>query len=317
MKITVIIPVYNKKEYLDRCLDSVLAQDEKDLEIILSDDGSTDGSGDLCEAYAARDSRIRVIRGENGGVSAARNRALDCMTGEYVCFIDADDSVARGYLSLLLNLLSEERCSIAVCGLTKQPSSAAEYKTAVLSAEEARLSLFDEKGGIRGYIGGKMLRADIIRQNRIRFDEGQTIAEDLIFLYDYLNCCPGDRCVAVSDAALYCYYVDSASALQSRGQSDRFHEKWCDGVNACDKIIARIPQEQKRLRKAAELEKVMQCVTLIRLAARYGERARVREYRRYAAKKLCPYLLSRNHSFRKRIGAAAVVICPYAILKRR
>ena len=90
-KISVIIPVYNVEKYLKRCLDSVINQTYKNLEIILVDDGSTDNSGKICDEYAKNDKRIIVIHKENGGVSVARNIGLDICTGDYVNFIDSDD----------------------------------------------------------------------------------------------------------------------------------------------------------------------------------------------------------------------------------
>ena len=91
--VTVIIPVYNVQQYLARCVDSVLEQSHHDLEIILVDDGSTDASGTLCDQYAARDHRVKVVHKSNGGLSSARNAGLDAMTGSTVTFIDSDDYV--------------------------------------------------------------------------------------------------------------------------------------------------------------------------------------------------------------------------------
>ena len=90
-KVSVIIPVYNVKKYLHQCIDSVLCQEYSDFEIVLVDDGSTDGSGEICDEYAARDTRITVVHQPNGGLSGARNRGLKEATGTYVCFLDSDD----------------------------------------------------------------------------------------------------------------------------------------------------------------------------------------------------------------------------------
>ena len=91
--LSVIIPVYKVEQYLCRCIDSVLAQTYTDLEIILVDDGSPDGSGAICDEYAAKDSRIKVIHQKNAGVSAARNAGMDLASGEYLAFIDSDDFI--------------------------------------------------------------------------------------------------------------------------------------------------------------------------------------------------------------------------------
>lgn len=104
--ITIIIPVYNKEAYLPRCLDSVLAQSVKDLEILLVDDGSTDGSAGVCDSYAQKDSRIRVIRRENGGASAARNTGIEEAKGEYIGFVDADDWIEPGMYETLLSCMT-------------------------------------------------------------------------------------------------------------------------------------------------------------------------------------------------------------------
>lgn len=104
--VSVIVPIYNMREYLPTCIESLLLQTWPDLEIILIDDGSTDGSAQLCDEYAARDSRVVVLHKANGGVSSARNAALDVMRGEFVCFVDPDDFVA---IDMVEKLLLEQR----------------------------------------------------------------------------------------------------------------------------------------------------------------------------------------------------------------
>lgn len=111
--ITVIIPVYNVAPYLAACIDSVLAQTYTDIEILLVDDGSTDGSGELCNDYACRDARITVFHQANQGASVARNRALAEARGEYVAFIDADDVVHTRYLELLFTAMLQTGCDVA------------------------------------------------------------------------------------------------------------------------------------------------------------------------------------------------------------
>ena len=113
-KITVIVPVYNVEHYLDKCLDSLINQTYKNLEIIVINDGSTDNSGIICQEYAQKDNRIIYIEKENGGLSDARNVGLDKMTGSYVTFIDSDDWVESDYVEVLYNKLIEYRADIAV-----------------------------------------------------------------------------------------------------------------------------------------------------------------------------------------------------------
>lgn len=113
--VSVIVPVYDVENYLARCLDSIVGQTYRNLEIILVDDGSTDRSGEICRQYAAMDSRIRLIVQENRGPSAARNAGLDCMTGEYVAFVDSDDYISIYFIEILLNKLLDFNLEIVTC----------------------------------------------------------------------------------------------------------------------------------------------------------------------------------------------------------
>lgn len=105
--ISVIVPVYNVEHYLNRCVDSILAQTYSDLEILLVDDGSTDSSGAICDAYARQDARVQVIHKKNGGLSDARNCGIEHAKGRYFCFVDSDDGIAPQMIEVLYrNLLN-------------------------------------------------------------------------------------------------------------------------------------------------------------------------------------------------------------------
>ena len=112
--ISVIVPIYNVEAYLPRCLDSIVNQTYQNLEIILVDDGSPDNCGAICDEYASRDSRIRVIRKENGGVSSARNAGLDVMQGEYLTFVDPDDWLSLDAVQVLYDRLVEDGSDMAI-----------------------------------------------------------------------------------------------------------------------------------------------------------------------------------------------------------
>ena len=113
--ISVIVPVYNVAAYLPECLDSILSQDYDKLEVILIDDGSTDDSGTICDDYARRDSRIRVIHQKNGGAAAAKNAGLRAATGEYLSFADSDDFLEPGAYAYMLAVLKENDADIVRC----------------------------------------------------------------------------------------------------------------------------------------------------------------------------------------------------------
>lgn len=113
--ITIIVPVYNVKDYLEKCVTSIIGQSYGNLEIILVDDGSTDGSGELCDYWKKQDSRINIIHKPNGGLSDARNSALDVITGEYVMFVDSDDWIDLDCCQVLLENILNEKADIASC----------------------------------------------------------------------------------------------------------------------------------------------------------------------------------------------------------
>lgn len=114
-KISVVLPVYNVKQYLDRCMNSILNQTYTNLEIIMVDDGSTDGSSQVCDEYQRRDSRVNVIHKENGGLSSARNAGTEKATGEYITYIDPDDYVTLKYIEYLYNLICEFGTKMSLC----------------------------------------------------------------------------------------------------------------------------------------------------------------------------------------------------------
>ena len=114
--VSVIIPAYNIEDYIGRCLDSIISQTYKNLEIIVVDDGSRDYTGEILDNYAKKDRRIKVIHKENGGVSSARNKGIEAAEGDYIGFIDGDDLIEPGMYKTLVDLLEEENADIAHCG---------------------------------------------------------------------------------------------------------------------------------------------------------------------------------------------------------
>lgn len=117
--ISVIVPVYNVERYLDKCIESICSQTFRNLEIILSDDGSTDSSGTICDCWAEKDSRIRVIHKKNGGLSDARNAGIEIATGTYFMFVDSDDTITPDTIERLYSALTEHSCEIAVCNMVR------------------------------------------------------------------------------------------------------------------------------------------------------------------------------------------------------
>ena len=148
--ISVIVPVYNAEKYLRKCVASIRAQTYRNLEIILVDDGSCDRSGELCEAFALEDSRIVVIRKENGGVASARNAGLDAMHGDYVGFVDADDWIDPEMYEVLLQRMIAENAQISCCG------------TAIVTGEKIT-GYFNPDMDVQFTVGGADAQSELIR----------------------------------------------------------------------------------------------------------------------------------------------------------
>ena len=116
-KVSILVPIYNVEKYLSRCIESVLSQDFRDYELILVDDGSPDRCPQICDEYAKKDSRIKVIHKKNGGLSDARNIGLDIATGEYVMFIDSDDFVDIDMMESMMNNMIDNNVDLVVCNI--------------------------------------------------------------------------------------------------------------------------------------------------------------------------------------------------------
>lgn len=186
-KISVIVPVYNAERWLRRCIDSILAQTYSDFELLLIDDGSTDGSGAICDEYAALDARIRPFHKSNGGVSSARNLGLDNALGEWICFIDSDDWMCKAHLEDLIKYpqydfrANEYRCNN---GEFSHESLIDNNYLTVTDVGGCIASFFNEHFRMPW---GKRYCSKIIKKYNIFFNTDITIGEDLLFNLEYLK----------------------------------------------------------------------------------------------------------------------------------
>ena len=187
--VSIIVPVYNAEKYLKRCVDSILKQDYPGFELILIDDGSTDGSAQICDAYAAQDTRIRVFHQENAGVSAARNLALDMAKGEYIQFLDSDDWVAPEATRLLVGSLERYDCDMVISDFYRvsgeriaQKGDIEEEK--VLSRQEFAACMIENPADFYyGVLWNKLYRRRIIEEHKIRMDTDTVRMKINIFEY--------------------------------------------------------------------------------------------------------------------------------------
>ena len=188
--ISVIVPIYNVERYLRKCVDSILCQSYTNLEIFLVDDGASDNCGRICDEYALKDSRIRVIHKENGGLSDARNVAIDVTQGEYLTFIDSDDYVAPDYIETLWLLVKKYNCKVSVSLFNtfyenEQPK---EYKNELVEevwdSQKAVEHMFYQKI-FDNTACAKMYHYSLFKETCIRFPKG-LLFEDLYTTYKLL-----------------------------------------------------------------------------------------------------------------------------------
>ena len=180
--VSLVVPVYKSEATLPGCVESLLGQTEKDLEILLVDDGSPDNCPKLCDELAGKDARIRVIHKVNGGVSSARNAGIEEARGEYLLFVDSDDSVEPDMVSKLLKGI--EHADIAVCGYHHHYLGRDVQKVPVVSGKTGAENFLQLYG--RGYMNmpwNKLFKRSLVG----RFDESISLGEDLLFNLDYLR----------------------------------------------------------------------------------------------------------------------------------
>lgn len=241
--ISVIIPVYRAEAYLSRCLESLCAQTYPEWEAICIDDGSPDKAFEIMSDYAARDSRIRVLRQENRGVSAARNAGLEQVRGEYFCMLDADDEFEPGYLAELAEPVLKEEADCVVSGFTyiqtgkrrRQSAGPARVLSPCIPAAMATLP----KG-----VSGHLYRTDILRTCGARFPLGVKYGEDTAFHYMMFPFCSR---AAVVESCGYLYYCNNDSLSQSKAAGREPSPELAGAVEALSSYYAsKSPNAQLR-----------------------------------------------------------------------
>lgn len=214
--ISVIVPVYKAEKYLHKCVDSLLEQTFTDFEILLVDDGSPDKSGEICDEYAEKDSRIRVFHKENGGVSSARNLALDNAKGEFVMFLDSDDWLDNVCLDVCINTINDNVLDVLQFGFMYV------YDTYQVSKVKRYSSILDGNAFVNSNsfnicAGGGIYKKKIVDNHNIRFVTELIMAEDQVFVYNVLKY--SQRCMYIGEP-LYYYYQNSNAGFRRKKTSD-------------------------------------------------------------------------------------------------
>ena len=257
--VSVIIPVFNVRPYLSEALDSVIKQSYSNLEILIIDDGSTDGSGEICEEYS-EDPRVQVIHQENKGLSAARNVGLDMMTGDIVAFLDPDDKYHTDFIRLMMEGMVREEADIIICKYSYHESTGRIITTGKeKTSPPAGQGLYDKyqslsylaDGIINLSVWNKLYRNELWKE--IRFPEGH-VYEDIFTTYKVFNCCSS---VFVLDFHLYCKRLHDSSITRNC-TLERIHDRLLARQKVDEFIAANIPdiftQEQLEKRSQDQLK---------------------------------------------------------------
>lgn len=242
-EISIIVPVYNVEQYLEKCVDSILNQTFKDFELILVDDGSPDNSGAICDQYAEKDSRVRVIHKENGGLSDARNAGIDVAKGKYLGFIDSDDYIAEDMYELLYTNIIKEDANLSICGIYhvyegKEPAKKIE-KYMVLNRDEATVLIF-HGNQISDHAVNKLYSRSIFSE--LRYPRGK-YHEDSFTIVGILDQC--DKVVVDTKQRYFYYHRDDSITSQV------FSKKHLEYITAWEQNEAKVAGRSKEIVDAA------------------------------------------------------------------
>ena len=234
--ISIIIPIYNVEAYLDACLDSVVSQTYKNFEAILINDGSTDGSPEICRSFCEKDPRFRLYTTENRGLASARNEGMDKVQGEFICFLDSDDMYHERYLETLHDLIVQYEADFSCCACTRKdpPQWSTDLPQIYAESGEEILDHMNIDDVRKTVVWNKLYRRQLIEENNLRFEPGR-IYEDMLFsplvLYH-------SKCAVFTDERLYYYRLRKDSIMQKpfSEKSLHFHDALCRRADFFRKI---------------------------------------------------------------------------------
>ena len=314
--ITVVVPVYNLEPLLPRCMNSLLSQTSRNFEIVLVDDGSTDGSGALCDEYAAtHPSIVRCIHKNNGGLSSARNAGMNAANGDYVIFPDPDDWVEPDYLEQLSMLQAQYHVDLACTGHyidydTKSIPENPNQSLCIMSGREAQSALLIPPR-MSGFAWNKLYQLDIIRENNLQFLDDVGTTEDLDFAFRYLQFC-NTVCFDPSKRT-YHYYQRSGAATRSG-----FSLKKLQAIHTYEKIL-QVVEDSSPIARAARAEI---CNTAINLLVLYlnadtQDTTAYQTIRNYIKQYYSDYLKSGHYSSGRKVQAIMARYTPrlYGMIK--
>ncbi len=242
-KVSFIVAVYKAEKCIGNCIDSIIAQTLKDWELLLVDDGSPDNCGEICDEYARKDSRIKAFHKENGGVSSARNLGLDNSSGEYVVFVDADDSLEKNCLEICLPLMESDILDILQYSWRYVGSKRRDDMKILGEFGPVSFEEYIKGGNYNKSVWGNIIRAETLERNNLRFNPKLKLGEDLDFILRVLAC---SRRIKSIPEILYNYNLNEGGASLNPHLDDilntidafvKLREEYPAAQDLCDTLI--------------------------------------------------------------------------------
>lgn len=243
--ISVIVPVYNVEKYIKECIESIINQTYRNLEIILVDDGSKDKSGKICDEYSKIDSRIISIHQENLGVSSARNKGIEVAKGEWITFIDADDWIEENFCKIMIaNLKENKQANCAICGYNRIVNGKIENNPfyngkKVLDSNGYLINALNPQTGY-GFCHMKLIKRVCVRE--IRFNENITVAEDALFNIELSN---NVKKIIYVEQRLYNYRLNIQSVVKKYDKN--YDDKYLTAMKVCKQYIYKNYENNKTI----------------------------------------------------------------------
>ena len=310
--VSIIVPVYNGEKYLARCIESLVSQTYKDIEVIIIDDGSKDDSAKIAQDYAEKDQRITLLTKENSGVSDARNIGMDKAKGEYIVFVDCDDYADEEYVEHLVSLISQG-ADMGICGWKKESEEGrikqrCEIVDGTYNSDET-LSYLVSLNYIQGYPFGKILRADIIRKNNLIEDNSIALFEDLVFNCEYAKRC--EKIIINTNYCDYHYVLHDDSSRNSSILAEKFNVKWISEITALEKIL-NIVGDSKAARKRVRARISLSSSFYINrmFDCKYEDAELLKELKRKAGKNIMQVLFSSEGDIKWKMQTLLCSISP-------
>lgn len=304
MMVSIIVPVYNSENYIDRCLESILGQTYEDLEIVLVNDGSTDRSKEIMERYAAKDERIKIVSQKNQGVAAARNTGLDNVTGDYILYVDSDDWIEKNMLERMIVAVGADS-DIAFCG-SDQAESQEEVAIAPVQVKyevwdhNQQLLEFMKHKRMTGMLWNKLIKKSLT--DGIQFDEQVGFGEDAQFLWQVLK---RSTKMVVTNEVLYHHVMDENSISHLN-----FSDKKYSAIPMWEGINREVDKDYPELKNLAR-ERLM-CATVFSLyeckKCGYKNTEQIRKMRRITRNYAIILIKSRNVSLKFKIYTCLICL---------